>query len=314
LEKRRTREVNVGDFLFKGTTATFATVTVVILLVVAVALGVASRPTLAEYGLRFVTSSEWNPTEGREAYGALPFIFGTLVSSLLALLIAVPVSLGVAIFLAELAPAWMRTSMSFVVELLAAVPSVIYGLWGFFVLRPIMMEKVEPALGKTLGFTGLFKGAPQGNDILLASTVLAIMILPTISSVSREVLRAVPNTLREGALALGATRWDMVRRVVLPYARSGITGAVILGLGRALGETMAVTMLIGNKPQISASLFQPAATMASVIANEYPEAAGRHQSALTEIGLLLFIITLLLNVVARLLVWRVGRQPQGARA
>jgi phosphate transport system permease protein len=309
----RAREVNAGDAVFRALTGTFAMIAVVVLGVVGVALALASRETISAYGLGFITGTDWNPAEGKESYGALPFIFGTLVTSFLALLMAVPVALGVAIFLAELAPRWLRSPMSFLVELLAAVPSVIYGLWGFFVLRPVMMSGVEPALHNTLGFLPFFRGTPQGNDVLLASVVLAIMILPTISAVSREVLRAVPGTLREGALALGATRWEMVRTVVLPYARSGITGAIILGLGRALGETMAITMLIGNKAQVTASLFQPAATMASVIANQYPEAHGRQLSALTEIGLLLFFITLALNVVARLLVWRVGRLPGGAR-
>ena len=309
------REVNVGDTVFRGVSATFAAVTVVVLAVIAIALTSASRETLGAYGLGFLTGTDWNPVEGpHEAYGALPFVWGTLVTSLLALLLAVPVSLGIAIFLAELAPDWLRAPLSFLVELLAAVPSVIYGLWGFFVLRPVMIAHVEPGLGKTFGFLPLFRGAASGNDVLLASVVLAIMVLPTISSVTREVLRAVPNVLREGALALGATRWEMVRTVILPFARSGITGAIILGLGRALGETMAVTMLIGNKAQISASVFEPAATMASVIANQYPEAHGRQLSALTEVGLLLFALTLALNIVARLLVWRVGRVPAGARS
>ena len=309
----RRREVNAGDLAFRSVTGIFAGVVVAILVVVAVALAVASKDTLGSYGFGFLSGREWDPVEGHEAYGALPFIYGTLVTSSIALVLAVPVSLGIAVYLGELAPDWLRTPLSFVVELLAAVPSVIYGLCGYFVLRPLMLTDVEPALGKTLGFLPFFQGAPFGNDVLLASTVLAIMILPTISSVSREIIRAVPNVLREGALALGATRWEMVRIVVLPYARSGIMGAVILGMGRALGETMAVTMLIGNKPQISASFFQPAATMASVIANQYPEAHGHQLSALTEVGLLLFVITLALNVLARLLVWRVGRLPESAR-
>jgi phosphate transport system permease protein len=303
------REVNPGDTAFRALTATFATVTMVVLVIVACALAYASKDTISAYGFGFLTGKEWNPVEGSESFGALPFIYGTLVTSLLALLIAVPISLGIAIFLAELAPERVRGPLSFLVELLAAVPSVIYGLWGFFVLRPVMIETVEPALGKTFGFLPFFKGAPFGTDVLLASIVLAIMILPTISSVSREVLRAVPNVIREGALALGATRWEMIRTVVLPYAKSGISGAIILGLGRALGETMAVTMLIGNKPQIKASLFEPASTLASVIANQYPEAHGLQLSALTELGLILFVLTLLLNMVARLLVWRVGRLP-----
>lgn len=307
------REVNTGDLVFRSVTASFATVIVVVLVVVALALAGGAKQTLVSDGFKFLTSTDWNPVEGRESFGALQFVWGTLLTSVLALVIAVPISLGVAVFLAELAPDWIRTPMSFVVELLAAVPSVIYGLWGLFVLRPIMLSTIEPALAKSLGFIPLFRPSAGGNSVLLASIVLAIMILPTISSVSREVLRAVPNVLREGALALGATRWEMIRTVVIPFARSGISGAVILGLGRALGETMAVTMLIGNnKTKIVTSVLEPASTMASVIANEYPEAHGRQLSALTEIGLLLFALTLVLNVVARLLVWRVGRVPGGA--
>jgi phosphate transport system permease protein len=307
------REVNTGDVVFRSVTRVFAAITVILLVIVAIALSRASSQTLSEYGLGFLTTSDWNPAEGHEKYGALAFLFGTLLTAGIALLIAVPISLGIAIFLAELAPDWLKRPLGFVVELLAAVPSVIYGLWGIFVLRPAMIEHVEPWLAKYLGFIPLFRGNPSGNDVLLASIVLAIMILPTISSITREVLRAVPNIQREGALALGATRWETVRTVVLPYARSGITGAVILGLGRALGETMAVTMLIGNKPQIKASLFEPAATMASIIANQYPEAHGRQLAALSEIGLVLFATTLTLNILARLMVWRVGRLPGGAR-
>jgi phosphate transport system permease protein len=304
---------NLGDRLFRGIAATFATIIVVVLLVIAVALTQASRETLSAYGFGFVVGQDWNPVEGaNEVYGALPFVWGTLVTSFLALALAVPISVGIAVFIAELAPEWIRTPTGFVVELLAAVPSVIYGLWGFFVLRPVLIEHVDPALSRWLGFLPFFRGAPLGNDVLLASVVLAIMILPTISSVSREILRAVPNTLREAALALGATKWEMIRSVVLPYAKSGLTGAVILGLGRALGETMAVTMLVGNKPSMSLSVFEPAATMASIIANQYPEAQGRQHSALTEIGLLLFALTLVLNILARLLVWRVGRLPGDA--
>jgi phosphate transport system permease protein len=307
------REVNVGDKVFRRTTFVFASAALLILLVVALALIAASRQTLSAYGFSFIWGTDWDPG-AHEAYGALPFVVGTLVTAGIALLLAVPVSLGIAIYLAELAPDWLRTPMSFVVELLAAVPSVIFGLWGLAVLRPLMVEHVfswladrsdgVPVLGT------LFAGPAAGSNVLLASIVLAIMILPTISSVSREVLRAVPTVLREGAYALGATRWETLRTVVLPYARSGITGAIVLGLGRALGETMAVTMLIGNNSTIHASVLQPGATMASVIANEYPEAAGAHLSALTEIGLLLFVLTLALNIVARLLVAR--RLPGGA--
>jgi phosphate transport system permease protein len=227
---------------------------------------------------------------------------------------AVPISLGVAIFLSELAPSWLRGPVGFLVELLAAVPSVVYGLWGIFVLAPWLRETVEPLLARTLGFLPIFQGPQHGFGMLAGGIILAIMITPTISSVSREVLRAVPSALREGALGLGATPWESVRVAVLPYARSGLVGATILGLGRALGETMAITMVIGNRAEISASLFAHSYTMASVIANEFTEATGRlYLSSLAEVGLLLFVVTVLLNIVARLLVWRVGRLPEGGR-
>jgi phosphate transport system permease protein len=295
-----------GERIFRGLTAVFAATGVLLLAAMALQMTRASALSLRRFGFGFLTGTTWDPVH--ELFGALPFIYGTVVSSLLALLIAVPVGLGVAIFLAELAPAWLRGAAGFVVELLAAVPSVIYGLWGIFVLGPWLRTTVEPALGHALGFLPLFRGPSQGIGMLAGGLILAIMTLPTIASVSREVLRAVPETLRVGALALGATRWEAIRRAVLPVARSGLIGAVILGLGRALGETMAITMVIGNRPEIAASLFAPSYTMASVIANEFTEATGDlYLSALAEIGLLLFAITLLLNVIARLLVWRVAR-------
>jgi len=299
-------EVNLGDRLFRWATAAFAAGAIVALAAMAVQMTRASALSLRHFGPGFVTSTEWDPV--RDLYGALPYVYGTLVSSFLALLIAVPVSLGVAILLSELAPRWLLRPASFLVELLAAVPSVIYGLWGVFVLTPWLRESIQPALQKAFGFLPFFKGTPRGFGLMAGGMILAIMILPTISSVTREVMRAVPPTLREGALALGSTKWEMVRTAVLPYARSGIVGAIILGLGRALGETMAVTMVIGNRAEISASLFAPSYTMASVIANEFTEASGDlYLSALSEIGLLLFLVTVILNVVARLLVWRVAR-------
>ncbi len=296
---------NLGDLVFRKLTAAFALGIVVLLAAMALELGRASALSLSRFGLGFVASSAWDPV--REVFGALPFIYGTVVSSLLALALAVPISLGVAVFLAELAGPRLRAVMGFVVELLAAVPSVVYGLWGVLVLAPWLRRTVEPALRDALGFLPLFRGPTHGVGMLAAGLILAIMVLPTIASVSREVLRAVPDSLREGALALGATRWEALRTVVLPAARSGITGAVVLGLGRALGETMAVTMVIGNRPEISASLFAPGYTMASVLANEYTEATSDlYLSALSEIGLLLFAVTLALNVAARLLVRRTG--------
>ncbi len=306
------REVNWGDFVFRRVTALQAAVVIGTLAAMAIAMITASRQSLAAFGLGFVVSNVWDPV--RDIYGALPFVFGTIASSLLALVFAVPISLGVAIFLSELAPSWLRGPVGFLVELLAAVPSVVYGLWGIFALAPWLRDTVEPILGSAFGFLPFFSGAQHGFGMLAGGIILAIMITPTISSVSREVLRAVPSALREGALGLGATPWESVRVAVLPYARSGLVGATILGLGRALGETMAITMVIGNRAEISASLFAPSYTMASVIANEFTEATGQlYVSALAEIGLLLFVVTVLLNIVARVLVWRVGRLPEGGR-
>lgn len=294
------------DTAFRWTTALFAGLIIVTLLGMALEMAKASKASFVAFGWSFVTSTEWDPV--RDQFGALPFIYGTVVSSLLALTIAVPISLGVAMYLSEWAPAWLRDPLGFTIELLAAVPSVIYGLWGIFALSPFLRDTVEPALGKTLGFLPLFSGPHQGYGMLAGGIILAIMITPTIASVSREVMRAVPAIQREGALALGATKWEVVSLSVLPYARSGIVGAVILGLGRALGETMAITMVIGNRAEISASLFAPGYTMASVIANEFTEATGDvYLAALAEIGLLLFVVTLLLNVIARVLVARVAR-------
>lgn len=304
---------NWGDATFRWITAAFAGLLLVILLLMAGEMLGASWLSMREFGWRFVTGSEWNPVN--DEFGALPFLYGTLVSSLLALSISVPISFGVAIFLSEMAPAWVRDPVAFLVELLAAVPSVVYGLWGIFALAPWMRETVEPALREHLGFLPFFQGPNQGYGMLTGGVVLAIMITPTIASVSREVLRAVPGTFREAALALGATRWETIWGAVMPIARSGLVGAVILGLGRALGETMAITMLIGNRPEISASLFAPSYTMASVIANEFTEATeDLYLSALAQIGFLLFLVTVLLNVAARLLVWRVSRGPRGALA
>jgi len=301
-------DVNLGDRIFRLVTATFAAGAILTLAAMALQMTRASALSLHQFGFSFIVGTQWDPV--RELYGALPFIYGTLVSSLLALLIAVPISLGVAVYLAELAPGWVRKPLGFTVELLAAIPSVVYGLWGIFVLAPWLRETVQPPLASAFGFLPLFTGTPRGFGMLAGALILAIMILPTIASVSRDVMRAVPLIYREGALALGATRWETVWSAVFPLARSGIVGATILGLGRALGETMAVTMVIGNRGEISASLFEPSATMASVIANEYTEAASDlYLSALSELGLLLFAVTVLLNIIARLLVWRVSRMP-----
>src|SRR5579863_864066 len=266
------------------------------------------------FGLKFFFRSEWDPVN--EQFGALPFVYGTLVSSFLALLIAVPLALGVAVFTTEMCPKALRGPLSFFVELLAAIPSVIYGLWAIFVLVPLLSGYVQPFLAKTLGWTGLFDGPPYGIGMLAAGIILAIMIVPIISSITREVLMVVPQNQREGVLALGATRWEMIRVGVLRNARAGIVGGIILGLGRALGETMAVTMVIGNRPEIAKSLFAPGYTMASVLANEFSEATGdTYLSALVEIGLALFVVTIIVNALAQLLVWTVTRgQPARGNA
>ncbi len=261
---------------------------------------------LERFGFAFIWTSDWDPV--RLKFGALPFMYGTLVSSVLALLIAVPPSIGVAIFLVELSPLWLRGPIAFLGELLAAIPSVVYGLWGIFILAPWMQQTAQPFLKSTMGFLPLFQGPAYGVGMLTAGIILAIMVTPFVSSVTREVLAQVPRAQREAALALGATRWEMIRMAVLPFGWSGIIGACMLGLGRALGETMAVTMVIGNRPEIALSLFAPSYTMASVIANEFTEATDDlYLSALIEIGLVLFVITLVVNILARLLVWRAGR-------
>ncbi len=266
------------------------------------------------FGWKFFTGQDWDPVN--DSFGALPFVYGTLVSSFLALLIAVPLAVGVAVFTTEMCPQWLRGPLSFTTELLAAIPSVIYGLWAIFVLVPILRNYVQPFLAKTLGWTGLFEGPPFGIGMLAAGVILAIMIIPIISSITREVLTVVPQHQREAALALGATRWEMIRLAVLRNARAGIVGGIILGLGRALGETMAVTMVIGNRPEIAKSLFAPGYTMASVLANEFSEAAGDlYLSALVEIGLALFLVTIIVNALARFMVWSVTRgQPARGRA
>ncbi len=301
---------NRGDRLFRWVVTALAVSILVLVILIAFKMVDASMLSIRTFGFGFLSGTTWDPVFRH--FGALPFIYGTLVSSFLALLIGGPIALGAGIYLAELSPGWLRNPLSFLVELLAAIPSVVYGLWGIFVLAPILSSAVEPFLANTLGFLPLFQGPPYGVGMLAGGLILAIMIIPTIAAVSRDVMAAVPNTQREALLALGGTQWEVIKLAVLPYARSGILGAVILGLGRALGETMAVTMLIGNRPEISASLFAPSYTMASVIANEFTEATyDLYLGALVEVGLVLFGVTLLLNAVARLLVWRVAYGPTG---
>lgn len=270
-------------------------------------------PAITRYGLGFLTETSWDPVTS--VFGAAPAIYGTVVSSLLALVLAVPISLGTAIFLSELSPRLLRAPLSFLIEMLAAIPSVVYGLWGLYVLVPFIRDPVETRLGDHLGFIPLFHGPPFGVGMLAAGVLLAIMVLPIITAVARDVIAVVPDDQREAMLALGATRWEVISGAVLPYARSGIAGAVILGLGRALGETMAVTMVIGNNYTISSSLFAPGHTLASTVASEFTEATTRiYISALIELGLVLFGTTLLVNVLARLLVWRLARGGSGGRA
>ncbi len=295
-----------GDRVFK-LLLTLGALTVPLLLGFLVfELWTGSRLAMSKFGLGFISTSVWDPVA--EQFGAFPLIFGTLVSSLIALVIAVPLSLGVAIYLTEFSPKIIRQPVAFLISLLAAIPSVVYGLWGIFVLVPLLRKSVFPLLRSGLDFLPFFRGPIYGPSMLAAGIILAIMVMPYVMSVSREVLLAVPNTQREASLALGATRWEAVITTVVPYARSGILGAVILGLGRALGETMAVTMLIGNRHEIAASLFAPGYTMAAAIANEFSEAVGdMHLSALAYVAFLLFVVTVVVNAGARLLIWRVAR-------
>jgi phosphate transport system permease protein len=259
-------------------------------------------PVFQSQGISFVTSSDWTPDQNK--YGILAFIYGTLVTSAIALIIAVPLSLGVSLFLTEIAPRRMRGPVGYMVDLLAAVPSVIYGLWGVFIFLPKFLQPVANFLAETLGFTQIFAPPASGISYFGAGVVLAIMIVPIISSLCREVFRAVPGDERDAAYGLGATRWEVIRGAIFPRAKSGIVGAVMLGLGRALGETIAVALLIGSRPTISASVLQPGYSMAAVIANEFQEATGMHIQALVGVGVVLFGITIIVNMAARALVWR----------
>ncbi len=276
--------VGIGIFLFKG-----------------------AYPAISHFGFSFISSSVWDPVSAN--FGALPVIFGTLCSSFLALFFAAPISVGIALFLNEMLPTRFSSPLGFLIEMLAAIPSVVYGLWGVFVLAPFLRNTVEPFLLKSFGPVFLFSGPPYGVGMLAAGIILAIMVIPTISSICKEIFKSIPRYQREAAIALGATPWETMKLSVLKSSKSGIYGAIFLGLGRALGETMAVTMVIGNRAQISSSLFAPAQTMASVIANEYVEASSDiHLAALMEVGLILFFITLLVNGLARVIVWRSQRR------
>lgn len=302
-----------GDTVFRWITFVFAASILLILLLMTMEMVKESLPSLQLFGWDFVTSSEWDAVQ--ERFGSLPFLYGSVVSSILAILLATPLSVGTALFITDIAPSKVGSIVAALVELLAAIPSVIYGLWGILVMTPWLQQTVQPFLIDHFGFLPIFQGAPYGVSMLAAVFILMIMIIPIITSITKEVLLAVPLAQKEAAYALGATRWEMLRMALLPYARSGILGAVILGLGRAIGETMAVTMVIGNTPQISLSLLAPAYTMPSVIANEFAETTSKmHASALMEIGLILLFVTLLINVMARLLIWSVTRGSAGGKA
>ncbi len=304
---------NMGDAVFRA--LLFGSAFVLLLIFGAMIAAIASNsvPSMRAFGFGFLTSQVWSPIRGE--FGALPFIYGTVMSSVIALLISVPLSLGVAVFLVEQAPRRIARPITFLVELLAAIPSVVYGLWGIFVLAPFLREYIQPPLQNWFGWLPLFQGTITGIGLMTGGIILAIMITPIISAVVRDVLAAVPMSQREAALALGATRWETTR-VVLANGGPGIAGAIILGLGRAIGETMAVTMLIGNRPEISASLFAPSYTIASVLANEFTEASDElYLSALIQLGLILFFVTFVINGAARVLVWSVTRGTSGtARA
>ncbi len=300
------RDVRPSDLTFYYLLKGLAWGLVLLLLAMVGVIFALSWEALSHFGPGFFFDPSWD--SWREQFGALTFIYGTLVTSLIALILAVPVSLAVALFLNELAPSWLARPLGFFVEMLAAIPSIVYGLWGLFVLAPFLRDHVQPPLGQYLGFLPLFQGPPMGVGMLAAGVILAIMIIPTIASISREVFRSVPATLREAALGLGATRWEMLRLAVLKASVSGIVGAVVLGLGRALGETMAVTMVIGNRPQIDWSLFESGQTMASILANQYAEAdSSLHLSALTAVGFTLFVVSLAINSLARWIIWRMQR-------
>ena len=310
---RTSRSSRWGDRIFHGLTGVGAFALVGLLLALLVVLYDVAQPTVTRFGLSFLWRTVWDPN--RNIYGAVPLVLDTLLTSAIALLIAVPLSIGAAIFLTQQAPRWLADPIGQVVELLAAVPSIVFGFWGIIVLVPIMRYDVEPALKNALGWTGLFSETPIGLDILSASVVLSIMIVPTITAISRDSMAAVPVEQKEGALSLGATDWEASRRVVVPFAQSGIFGGIILGLGRALGETMAVTLVIGNAYKIPLSLISQGQTMASEIANEFTEASGPLEySALVEIGLVLLLITFVVNLAARLVLWRFqgGRRMGGS--
>jgi phosphate transport system permease protein len=306
----RARNARTDEGVFRAATGLFGLVLIILVVAIGVELSRQSALSIERFGWGFWTGDTWDPVLGE--FGARPFIWGTLYSSVLALLVAAPIALGIAIFISELCPNGLRRPLVFLTELLAAIPSIVYGLWGIFVLVPLVRQ-FQIATPEWMRGLPLFSGPPLGVGMLSAALILAIMVIPFTSSVAREVLRAVPQAQREGAYALGATRWEAIRMAMF-YARTGIIGSIMLGFGRALGETMAVTMLIGNNPQISWSLYAPQYTMAAVIANEFAEATNElYLHALVEIGLVLFAITLIINVISRLLIWSMNRPPRSRR-
>src|SRR5690606_22513264 len=309
------RRQRMQDFLFHKITFFFALSVLLVLLGIIASLMINAWPALKEFGLPFITSIEWDPVN--DQYGAAIAIVGTLVTSLIALLIAFPVSFGIALFLTEICPAWLKRPLGTAVELLAGVPSIIYGMWGLFVFAPLFSEVIQPALALTLGklpiIGNLFSGPHMGIGILAAGIILAVMIIPFIASVMRDVFEIVPPVLKESAYALGCTKWEVVRKVVLPYTRIGVVGGVMLGLGRALGETMAITFVIGNAHKLSWSLFSAGNSIASTLANEFAEAESTlHVSSLFALGLILFVITFLVLSAAKLMLMGMARK-EGAK-
>ncbi|HTC50314.1 MAG TPA: phosphate ABC transporter permease subunit PstC [Steroidobacteraceae bacterium] len=315
IESRHAARQRFGERVFKGATLTAAVLVLVLLGGVTVALLMGAWPAFAHFKLQFLTRQIWNPVT--EKFGALAPIYGTVVTSVIAMAVAIPLSFGISIFLTELCPAWLKRPVGTAVELLAAVPSIIFGIWGLFVFAPVLQRHVQPwliaHLGTLPGIGALFQGPPYGIGVLSAALVLAIMVLPFIASVMRDVFETVPDVLRESAYGLGATTWEVIWQVVLPYSRTGVVGGIMLGLGRALGETMAVTFVIGNAHRISSSVLAPGTTISATIANEFTEATGDlYNSSLIALGVLLFVITFIVISAARLMLRRLDRKALGS--
>ncbi len=304
---QRKKDIHISDRLFFHILQTLAVLTLAVFSGLVLLVFLESLPALKKFGISFFFNSDWDSP--KEKFGALAMMWGTFASSILALLIAAPISIGVALFLNELAPVWLAKPLNFCLEMLAAIPSIVYGLWGLFVLTPVLRSPVQEFLSKYFSFLPFFTGPQYGIGMLAAAVILAIMIIPTISSICKEVFRSIPNSHKEAVLGIGATRWEMLKTAVITGGKNGIIGACIMGLGRALGETMAVTMVIGNKPSLSLSLFEPAQTMASILANQYAEAdSALHLSSLTAVALALFIISLIVNSSSFLLVWNTQKK------